>query len=296
MAMLPTSPHDRQSVSIHPLALVSPESELGTGVTVAAFATIEAGVTIGENCSVGSGSVIKTGVTIGDHNEICEHAVIGGQPQHTARPETVGRIVIGNHNVFREGVSIHRALKPDGQTTVGDHNYLMAGAHLGHDTHLGNNCVFANNSLAGGHVVIEDHAFVSGAVAIHQFCRVGQFSMIGGHARVVQDVPPFMLIDGQSGSIVGLNTIGLRRAGYPADELTELKAAYRAIYRRGLSWTEVLETLKTEFTTGLASHLHTFLAQGRRGFVQERRSPPSSTSTLRLVSASAVEGLRRALL
>ena len=282
MAMLPTSPHDRQSVSIHPLALVSPESELGTGVTVAAFATIESGVTIGENCSVGSGSVIKTGVTIGDHNEICEHAVIGGQPQHTARPETVGRIVIGNHNVFREGVSIHRALKPDGQTTVGDHNYLMAGAHLGHDTHLGNNCVFANNSLAGGHVVIEDHAFVSGAVAIHQFCRVGQFSMIGGHARVVQDVPPFMLIDGQSGSIVGLNTIGLRRAGYPADELTELKAAYRAIYRRGLSWTEVLETLKTEFTTGLASHLHTFLAQGRRGFVQERRSPPSSTSTLRL--------------
>ena len=282
MAMLPTSPHDRQSVSIHPLALVSPESELGTGVTVAAFATIEAGVTIGKNCSVGSGSVIKTGVTIGDHNEICEHAVIGGQPQHTARPETVGKIVIGNHNVFREGVSIHRALKPDGQTTVGDHNYLMAGAHLGHDTHLGNNCVFANNSLAGGHVVIEDHAFVSGAVAIHQFCRVGQFSMIGGHARVVQDVPPFMLIDGQSGSIVGLNTIGLRRAGYPAEELTELKAAYRAIYRRGLSWTEVLETLKTEFTTGLASHLHTFLAQGRRGFVQERRSPPSSTSTLRL--------------
>jgi UDP-N-acetylglucosamine acyltransferase len=261
---------------------VSPESELGTGVTVAAFATIEAGVKIGENCSVGSGSVIKTGVTIGDHNEICEHAVIGGQPQHTARPETVGKIVIGNHNVFREGVSIHRALKPDGQTTVGDHNYLMAGAHLGHDTHLGNKCVFANNSLAGGHVVIEDHAFVSGAVAIHQFCRVGQFSMIGGHARVVQDVPPFMLIDGQSGSIVGLNTIGLRRAGYPAEELTELKAAYRAIYRRGLSWTEVLETLKTEFTTGLASHLHTFLAQGRRGFVQERRSPPSSAATLRL--------------
>ena len=269
-------------MSIHPLALVSPESELGTGVTVAAFATIEAGVTIGDHCSVGSGSVIKTGVTIGDHNEICEHAVIGGQPQHTARPETVGQIVIGNHNVFREGVSIHRALKPDGQTAVGDNNYLMAGAPLGPDTPLGNKCIFANNSLAGGHVIIEDHAFVSGAVAIHQFCRVGQFSMIGGHARVVQDVPPFMLIDGQSGSIVGLNTIGLRRAGYPADQLTELKAAYRAIYRRGLPWTEVLETLKTEFTTGLASHLHTFLAQGRRGFVQERRSPPSSAATLRL--------------
>ena len=200
-------------MSIHPLALVSPEAELGVGVTVAAFATIEAGVSLGDYCAIGSGAVIKTGVSIGCNNEIGEHSVIGGQPQHTARPETVGTIAIGDHNVFREGVTIHRALKPDGQTRVGDHNYLMAGAHLGHDTHLGNNCVFANNSLAGGHVVIEDRSFVSGAVAIHQFCRVGQFSMIGGHARVVQDVPPFMLIDGQSGSIVGLNTIGLESRG-----------------------------------------------------------------------------------
>ena len=277
-----TFTHNRQFVSIHPLALVSPEAELGVGVTISAFATIEAGVSLGDYCAVGSGAVIKSGVSIGSNNEICEHSVIGGQPQHTARPETVGTVVIGSNNVFREGVTIHRALKPDGQTRVGDHNYLMAGAHLGHDTHLGNNCVFANNSLAGGHVIIEDRSFVSGAVAIHQFCRVGQFSMIGGHARVVQDVPPFMLIDGQSGSIVGLNTIGLRRAGYPADELTSLKAAYRVIYRRGLPWTEVLETLKTEFTTGLAAHLHTFLAQGRRGFVQERRAPPSSAATLRL--------------
>ena len=171
-----TTPHNRQFVSIHPLALVSPEAELGAGVAVAAFATIEAGVSLGDYCTIGSGAVIKTGVSIGSNNEIGEHAVIGGQPQHTARPETVGKIVIGEHNVFREGVTIHRALKPDGKTKVGDHNYLMTGAHLGHDTHLGNNCIFANNSLAGGHVVIEDRSFVSGAVAIHQFCRVGQFS------------------------------------------------------------------------------------------------------------------------
>ena len=170
-----TTPHNRHSVSIHPLALVSPEAELGVGVTVAAFATIEAGVSVGDYCSIASGAVIKTGVSLGSDNEIGEHTVIGGQPQHTARPETVGKIVIGEHNVFREGVTIHRALKPDGQTRVGDNNYLMAGAHLGHDTHLGNNCIFANNSLAGGHVVIEDRSFVSGAVAIHQFCRVGQF-------------------------------------------------------------------------------------------------------------------------
>ena len=218
-------------MSIHPLALVVP-AELGVGVTISAFATIEAGVSLGDYCAVGSGAVIKSGVSIGSNNEICEHSVIGGQPQHTARPETVGTVVIGSNNVFREGVTIHRALKPDGQTRVGDHNYFMAEPHLGHDTHLGNNCVFANNSLAGGHVIIEDRSFVSGAVAIHQFCRVGQFSMIGGHARVVQDVPLYA-DRWPIGSIVGLNTLDFGELA-TADELTSLKAAYRVIYRRGL--------------------------------------------------------------
>lgn len=133
-------------MSIHPLASVSPEAELGIGVTVAAFASIEAGVTIGDYCSVASGAVIKSGVRMGCHNEICEHAVIGGQPQHVARPETVGQVLIGDHNVFREGVTVHRALKPDGQTIVGDHNYLMAAAHLGHDVQVGNHCILANSA------------------------------------------------------------------------------------------------------------------------------------------------------
>lgn len=269
-------------MSIHPLASVSPDASLGIGVTVAAFASIEAGVTLGDYCTVASGAVIKTGVRMGCHNEVCEHAVIGGQPQHVARPEAVGEIVIGDHNVFREGVTIHRALKPDGQTVVGDHNYLMAAAHLGHDAHLGNHCILANAALVGGHVDIEDRAFISGAVAIHQFCRIGRFSMIGGHARVVQDVPPFMLIDGQTGSVVGLNSVGLRRAGFATEEITALKAAYRVIYRRGLIWSEVLEALRVEFPSGLAAHLYTFLAGGRRGFVQERRGPPSAAATLRL--------------
>ena len=269
-------------MSIHPLAAVSPEAELGTGVTVAAFASIESGVKLGDYCSVASGAVVKSGVQMGCHNEICEHAVIGGQPQHVARPETVGRVIVGDHNVFRETVTVHRALKPDGQTILGDHNYLMAAAHLGHDAHVGNHCILANSALAGGHVQIEDRAFVSGAVAIHQFCRVGRFSMIGGHARVVQDVPPYMLIDGQTGSVVGLNSVGLRRAGFATEEITTLKAAYRVIYRRGLPWTEVLETLRVEFPSGLAAHLYEFLEGGRRGFVQERRGPPSAAATLRL--------------
>ncbi len=269
-------------MSIHPLAVVSPDARLGVGVTIGAFATVEAGVELGDFCNVASGAHIKSGVSAGCHNEFCEHAVIGGAPQHAARPQQIGRVVIGDHNVFREYVTIHRALKPEVATTVGDHNYVMAGTHFGHDVVVGNNCIFANAALLGGHVVVEDRAFVSGAVAVHQFCRIGCLAMIGGHARVVQDVPPYMLLDGQSGCIVGLNIVGLRRAGHSVDDVTDLKAAYRTIYRRGLPWTEVLEALRREFTSAAVSHLRDFLGSGTRGFAQERRAPPATTLRLRV--------------
>ena len=114
----------------------------------------------------------------------------------------------------------------------------MVCAHVAHDCHVGNNVIFANNTLLAGHVVVEDRAFLSGAVGVHQFCRIGRLAMIGGHARVVQDVPPYLMIDGISGCIVGLNLVGLRRNGFVAEEIAELKAAYRLIYRSGLKWSE----------------------------------------------------------
>jgi len=269
-------------VSIHPLAVVSPEARLGIGVAVGPFATIEAGAEVGDFCTVGSGAVIKAGVVAGCHNEFGEHAVIGGAPQHVARPAEIGRVVIGDHNVFREHVTIHRALKVGQDTVVGNHNYVMAGTHFGHDARVGNNCIFANAALLGGHVTVEDRAFVSGAVAVHQFCRIGRLAMVGGHARVVQDVPPYLLLDGQTSCVVGLNIVGLRRSGHSADDIAELKAAYRAIYRRGLPWREVLEVLGREFVSPAVSHLRDFLSSGSRGFAQERRAPPAPTLKLRV--------------
>ena len=183
------------------------------GVKIGAFASVEADVELGDQCVVASGTVIKSGVTAGCYNEFCEHAVIGGAPQPDARPADVGRVIIGDHNVFREHVTVHRGLKPGCDTVVGSSNYVMAGAHFGHDSVVGNSCIFANGSMLGGHVQIEDKAFVSGAVAVHQFCRIGRLAMVGGHARVTQDIPPYMLVDGQSGCIVGLNVVGLRRSG-----------------------------------------------------------------------------------
>ena len=158
----------------------------------------------------------------------------------------------------------------------------MASGHFGHDVVVGNNCIFANGAMLGGHVTVEDKAFVSGAVAVHQFCRVGRLAMVGGHARVVQDVPPYMLLDGQSGCIVGLNIVGLRRSGHSTDDINDLKSAYRLIYRRGLPWKEVLEALRLEFSEGPVAHLRAFLGAGTRGFAQERRTPPATTLRLRV--------------
>ena len=285
---------ERRTVSIHPLAAISPDAHLGVGVKIAAFATVEADVELGDFCTVASGAVVKSGVTTGCHNEIGEHAVIGGAPQHVARPEQIGRVVIGDHNVFREHVTVHRALKPGNTTVVGDNNYVMASGHIGHDARVGNNCICANGSMLGGHVLVEDRAVVSGAVAVHQFCRIGRLAMVGGHARVVQDVPPYMLVDGQSGCIVGLNIVGLKRSGHTAADINDLKSAYRVIYRKGLPWNDVLKTLQAEFTSAAVAHLWEFLSTGTRGFSQERRSPPTATLRLRIPDEDAATLLRRA--
>ncbi len=152
---------------------------------------------------------------------------------------------------------------------------------MAHDCQVGNNIIFANNTLLAGHVAVEDRAFLSGAVGVHQFCRVGRLAMIGGHARVVQDVPPYVMVDGLSGCIVGLNLVGLRRNGFVAEEIADLKAAYRLIYRSGLPWNEILRELQTRYSHGPAAEFHTFLSQGKRGFVQERRMPPTATLKIR---------------
>jgi UDP-N-acetylglucosamine acyltransferase len=157
----------------------------------------------------------------------------------------------------------------------------MVGAHVAHDCTLGNNVILTNNSMLGGHVNVGDRAYVSGGVAVHQFCRIGRLAMVGGLARVRQDVPPFVTVDGGSTMIVGLNRVGLRRAGFTPEQMGELKEAYRAIYRSGLPWEEMLATLEVQFPTGPAAEFLIFFLGGhQRGFVQERRTPPGATVRL----------------
>jgi len=265
---------------IHPLAVVSPEAELGLDVSVGPFCVIEANVRIDEGCQLASHVVIKSGTTLGKHNRVQEGAILGGIAQHVRAPEKSGALVIGQSNTIREHCTMHRALH-EGQTTrVGDHNFLMCGTHVAHDCQVGSHVIFANAATLGGFVVVEDRVFMSGLVAVHQFCRIGKLAMVGGLARICRDVPPYVTIDGSSDFVVGLNVIGLKRSGITPEQISELKAAYRLIYRSGLPWNMILEKLKTEFSTGPAASYHPFLKDGKRGFVQERRDPHRATVKL----------------
>jgi UDP-N-acetylglucosamine acyltransferase len=184
-------------------------------------------------------------------------------------------------------------LTPDHTTVIGDNCLLMVNIHVAHDCHLGNNVIMTNNAMVAGHVVVGDRAYISGAAAVHQFCRVGAYAMVGGQAHMTQDVPPYVTVDGLSSLIVGLNKIGLRRSGYDQEAIQELMAAYRVIYRSGLRWTEVLEHLRQQFPVGPASLFYEFLSTSARGITSERRAPPGATIKLRdTVEADSEEEVR----
>jgi UDP-N-acetylglucosamine acyltransferase len=189
-------------------------------------------------------------------------------------PEKVGGVRIGNRNTIREHVTIHRAMHAGHDTIIGDDCLMMVGAHIAHDGNIGSRVILTNGVMLGGHVQVGDRAVLGGNAAVHQFCRIGRLAMVGGCTKVVQDLPPFVLTDGGTALIVGLNRVGLQRAGLTRTEILELKAAYRVIYREGLTFNEMVETLEQRFVQGVATEFAEFFRSGTRGFIQERRSPP----------------------
>ncbi len=266
---------------IHALAAVSPKAALGADVEIGPFCVVEADAVIGAGCVLESRVTIKSGLVLGENCRVGDGAVLGGMPQHVHMPENPGKVVIGSHNTIRENVTIHRALAADAQTTVGDHCLLMVNTHVAHDCQIGNHVIATNNAMLAGHVVVGDRAYLSGGVGVHQFCRIGALAMVGGQAHIVKDVPPFVTIDGQSSYVVGLNQVGLRRAGCDQQTLVQLKEAYRLIYRSGLMWRDILRRLQEEFASGLAAEFYPFLAATTRGILPERRMPPGATIKLR---------------
>lgn len=265
---------------IHSSAIIDPTAEVAADVAIGPFSIIEADVRIAAGCQIAGHVVIKRGTMLGENNVVSEHTVLGGRPQHLQAKDRVGRLIVGRGNTFREHVTVHAGFAEHDETTIGDGNLLMVNVHVGHDCHIGDRNIIANNVMLAGHVTVESRAYISGAVGIHQFCRVGQMAMVGGQAHISQDIPPYITVDGLSSEVVGLNTIGLRRNGIDDAGMKQLKAAYRVIYRSGLRWKDVLERLQTEFASGPAAAFYTFLSQGKRGFVQERRTAGKTTLKL----------------
>jgi UDP-N-acetylglucosamine acyltransferase len=281
-------------VSIHPLAAVSPEATIGSNVRIGPFSIVEPDTTIGQRCILEGRVVVRAGTTLGPGNHVFEGAVLGGFPQHVHVPDNPGRVVIGSGNTIRENVTVHRALKAENATVIGDDNLLMVNSHVAHDCHLGNHTIITNNVMLAGHVTVEDRAYLSGAAAVHQFCRVGTLAMLGGQAHVVKDVLPFVTVDGLSSLVVGLNQIGLRRAGFDLEGIRQLKAAYRVVYRSGLAWAEILKRLKSEFPDGPAAGFYHFLSTTTRGIIPERRGPSRATIRLLPTTETAPQILAKA--
>ena len=267
-------------MSIHPLAVVSPHAELGTNVRIGPFCVVEAGVILGDGCHLTGRVTVKSGTVVGRDNLVLEGSVLGGMPQHVNMPEYPGTVTIGDGNVFRENTTVHRALNAGNATRIGNRCLFMVGSHVAHDCCVADNVVLTNGSMLGGHVQVGERAYLGGGAAVHQFCRIGKFAMIGGMARVIRDVPPFVMLDGQTAMVVGLNRVGMRRHGFTAREMAQLKAAYRIIYRSALVWQEMLDELRAQFSDGPAAEFLPFFLGGKRGFVQERRTPPGAVVRL----------------
>jgi len=250
---------------IHPQALVAAGARLAAGVRVGPFAVIEEDVEIGEGTSIAAHAVVKRYTRLGARNRVHEHAVIGGVPQDVKfDPACVSSVEIGSDNILREGVTVHRGSRPGSATRIGDGGFLMALAHVAHDCIVGDQVVMANAATLGGEVVVQDRAFISGLVGVHQFCRVGRCAMIGGLSKVVQDVLPFCITDGNPARARGLNLVGLRRAGFKAADIAALKEAYRLLHQR-VPLKEAAARMR-ESPSEAVRELGAFIAASKRGF------------------------------
>ncbi len=260
-------------MEIHPTAVVSPRAELAPGVRVGPYAVIEDEVFIGEGCEVGAHAVVKRFTTLGKRNRVYEHATLGGEPQDVKFKGEPSALRIGDDNLIREYVTIHRASGEGEATRVGDRNFLMVGVHVAHNCEVGDDNTFANGAALAGHVLVEDHVFFSSNVGAHQFVRFGRYAMVGGKTKVVQDVLPFFTTDGNPPRVRGLNTIGLRRGGFSPESRGALKRAYQILFRARLPLARALEALEEADDESVA-HLAAFIRASRRGFSREERDAP----------------------
>ncbi len=249
---------------IHPTAVIHPQARVDPSVVVGPCTVIDEHVTVGANCVLGPHVHLTGHTTVGAHNRFHAGCVIGDEPQDLKYQGQPTRLRIGDHNTFREHVTVHRSNKLEEDTVIGSHNLLMAHSHVGHNCTLGDHIILINAVLLAGHVTVGDRAVLGGGAAVHQFVRIGCLSMVAGHAGLRKDLPPFTLGHG-AGDLSGLNTVGLRRAGFDGSQRLELKKLYHHLFRGTGLLRERVESARHEFTSEACRLLIDFVGTSKRG-------------------------------
>ena len=262
-----------RGMSVHPTAIVSPDARLGQDVSIGPCAVVEDRTVVGDGCEIRAHAVVKRYTRLGAGNRVHEGAVLGGEPQDLSFREQETGLVVGDRNVIREGVTIHRSTREGGATVVGSDCFLMAYVHVAHDNRIGDRAILANNVMLAGHVELGERAFLGGGAGVHQFCRVGRLAMVGGNAKVVQDALPFTITDGHPARARGLNVVGLRRTGVTASQLRTLEEAYRLLVRSGLRLDAALEKMAC-LQDPLVDEMIAFVRGSKLGFAHGHRGGP----------------------
>ncbi len=271
-------------VKIHPTAVVDPSAELDEGVEVAPYAVIEGDTRIGRDCRIGSQVLVKRFTTIGPRCRLYHGAVLGEDPQDLKFGDETSYLVVGENCLIREYVTFHRATGEGNTTTIGSHGLFMAYCHVGHNCQIGDHVLLANYVGVSGHCVVEDYVTVGGIVGLHQYVTVGTTAMLAGMSRIVEDAPPYCIMGGNPSRTYGLNTRGLRRRGITGEAVTQLKHAFRLLYRSGLNTSQAIERIReTVELTRQVERLIAFEEAVANGYARRQRdplggSPPSPSS------------------
>ncbi|MDB6025713.1 MAG: Acyl-[acyl-carrier-protein]--UDP-N-acetylglucosamine O-acyltransferase [Verrucomicrobiales bacterium] len=249
---------------IHKTAVIHPNAQLDPTASVGPYAVIDGNVIVGANCKIGPHVYLTGHTTIGAQNIFHAGAVIGDAPQDLKYKDEPTRLRIGDQNVFREHVTVHRSNKLEEDTVIGSNNFFMVNSHLGHNVTIGNHVIIANGALLAGHVSLADRVFISGNCLIHQFVRIGTLALMQGGAGISKDLPPFTIARGDNG-ICGLNVVGLRRAGFTAEQRLELKKLYHALFRSGERFKAAISSAQAIYQTEAAAVMLDFVKGSKRG-------------------------------
>lgn len=253
------------SCRVHPTALISQEAKLGENVEVGAFAVIEGPVTIGDNCVIRPSAHLYGPMTMGKNNSVFAGAILGERPQHLKYNNEPTTLEIGDRNVFREHVTVHRGTTHSMKTVIGSDNFFMVNSHVAHDCVIGNRCVLVNGALIAGHCMLEDNVILSGNSAIHQFVRVGRLALLAGGSVTQKDIPPFIIQIGQD-NIGGINLIGMKRAGFSRDQINAVRTAFKLLFREGLALPAAMAKMERELgQVDVIQEMLTFLRGCSRG-------------------------------